>query len=214
MGSVLTAALALVALPGLAGSRAPSAVEPVPVGAFQPLPVPADTSRSTSIDGARRRPSSSDGASTRTPRSSSRARRPRPVRPAAPRSTSPMRGTRPVRKPPQVHAQGQATFYDDGHTAMRLPRGTTVIICGGGGCVERVVNDYGPQKPSRIVDLVQARLLRRSAAARRGSGTTNGDGLRLLTRDRAPPSRYPSRRPFSCGPVRPPGRPSEAGKER
>jgi 3D (Asp-Asp-Asp) domain-containing protein len=36
---------------------------------------------------------------------------------------------------------------------MRLPRGTVVIICGAGGCVERVVNDYGPTKPSRIVDL-------------------------------------------------------------
>jgi hypothetical protein len=39
---------------------------------------------------------------------------------------------------------------------MRLPRGTTVIICGGGGCIERVINDYGPvYDPSkgRIVDL-------------------------------------------------------------
>ena len=44
---MLTAALALVALPGLAGSRAPSAVEPIPAGAFQPLPAPASESRST-----------------------------------------------------------------------------------------------------------------------------------------------------------------------
>ena len=36
---------------------------------------------------------------------------------------------------------------------MRLPRGTVVVICGDGGCVERVVNDYGPQKEIRIVDL-------------------------------------------------------------
>ena len=37
---------------------------------------------------------------------------------------------------------------------MRLPRGTTVIICGGGGCVERVINDYGPiAGTNRIVDL-------------------------------------------------------------
>ena len=44
---------------------------------------------------------------------------------------------------------------------MRLPRGTVVIICGNGGCVERVVNDYGPIKPSRVVDLYRPGLLRR-----------------------------------------------------
>ena len=32
---------------------------------------------------------------------------------------------------------------------MRLPRGTVVIVCGDGGCVERVVNDYGPVKQRR-----------------------------------------------------------------
>ena len=36
---------------------------------------------------------------------------------------------------------------------MRLPRGTIVKICGDGGCIVRVVNDYGPQKKSRVVDL-------------------------------------------------------------
>ena len=33
------------------------------------------------------------------------------------------------------------------------PRGTVVKICGKGGCIVRVVNDYGPQKKSRVVDL-------------------------------------------------------------
>src|SRR3954470_19489061 len=47
VGSVLTAALALVALPGLAGSRAPSPIEPLPAGAFQQFTVPANASRST-----------------------------------------------------------------------------------------------------------------------------------------------------------------------
>ena len=47
VGSVLTAALALVALPGLAGSRAPNPLEPVPAVAFQPLTVP----RTIAIDG-------------------------------------------------------------------------------------------------------------------------------------------------------------------
>jgi hypothetical protein len=51
---------------------------------------------------------------------------------------------------------GYATFYGNGTTAMRLPRGTTVIICGDGGCVERVIDDYGPSANAglgRIVDL-------------------------------------------------------------
>jgi hypothetical protein len=60
------------------------------------------------------------------------------------------------RKPAKYTLTGQATFYDAGTTAMRLPRGTTVIICGDGGCIERTVNDWGPQKPERIVDLYRA----------------------------------------------------------
>ena len=43
---------------------------------------------------------------------------------------------------------GQANFADpshgSGYLAMRLPRGTQVHICGAGGCVNMVVNDYGP----------------------------------------------------------------------
>ena len=58
-----------------------------------------------------------------------------------------------MRKPPRMTLTGGATFYDNGTTAMRLPRGTHVVICGGGGCIERVVNDYGPVKKSRVVDL-------------------------------------------------------------
>ena len=49
-----------------------------------------------------------------------------------------------AQKPPRYKLSGVATFYHNGSTAMRLPRGTTVIICGDGGCVERVINDYGP----------------------------------------------------------------------
>ena len=156
MGSALTAALALAALPGLAGSRAPSAMEPVPAIAFQSLSVPAsDTSTPMSIAGL-------DGGYLsagfvheaapfiepgEAPESGPTGRA--PVRQATPDSHS-------SRKPPRYTLRGEATFYDNGTTAMRLPRGTIVIICGGGGCIERVVNDYGPQKPSRIVDLDRA----------------------------------------------------------
>jgi hypothetical protein len=54
---------------------------------------------------------------------------------------------------PKQTLTGGATFYDNGTTAMRLPRGTVVKICGAGGCIVRVVNDYGPVKQSRVVDL-------------------------------------------------------------
>ena len=49
---------------------------------------------------------------------------------------------------------GFASFYDHGTTAMRLPRGSVVVICGAGGCIERVITDYGPSaKGGRIVDM-------------------------------------------------------------
>ena len=55
---------------------------------------------------------------------------------------------------PRYVMTGFASFYDHGTTAMRLPSGTVVVICGHGGCIERVVNDYGPTKAGgRIVDM-------------------------------------------------------------
>ncbi len=56
-------------------------------------------------------------------------------------------------KPPKYTLTGTATFYHAGYTAMRLPRGTVVVICGDGGCIERTITDYGPVSESRIVDL-------------------------------------------------------------
>src|SRR6185295_10816811 len=80
-----------------------------------------------------------------------------PVKPAArPRVSVPAAHSGSSLKPPRYKLAGYATFYANGTTAMRLPRGTTVIICGGGGCVERVINDYGPAASAglgRIVDL-------------------------------------------------------------
>jgi len=153
VGSVLTAALALAALPGLAGSRVPSAMEPVPAVAFQSLSVPAsDPSTALSIAGL-------DGgflSAGFVPEVAlfiepGEAPESGPTGRAGVQQPSP--DSHSSRKPPKYTLRGEATFYDNGTTAMRLPRGTIVIICGGGGCIERVVNDYGPQKPSRIVDL-------------------------------------------------------------
>jgi hypothetical protein len=152
VGLALTAALALVALPGLAGSRAPSVVEPIPAGAFLPLSVPASDARSVSIDGLEASARSSafiDAAATFTEPSDLPPWSP----PERAKPNQPVPGATTSRKPPKATLRGEATFYDHGTTAMRLPRGTTVIICGNGGCIERVVNDYGPQRASRIVDL-------------------------------------------------------------
>ena len=153
---MLIAALALVALPGLAGSRVPNPIEPLPASAFQPLSVPANLARSMlsigSLDAAYAAagPVAADSSF---------------IEPGSAPETGPggrVKLNQPdpnsafVRKPPRYTLTGEATFYDNGTTAMRLPRGTTVVICGNGGCVERVVNDWGPQKPSRVVDLYRA----------------------------------------------------------
>ena len=150
---MLIAALALVALPGLAGSRVPNPLEPLPASAFQPLSVTANHARSAisigSLDGA------FDAAGSIATDASF-------IEPGAAPETGPsarFKLNQPdpnsafVRKPPRYTLTGEATFYDNGTTAMRLPRGTIVVICGNGGCVERVVNDYGPIKTSRVVDL-------------------------------------------------------------
>jgi hypothetical protein len=150
--AVLTAAVALVALPGLAGSRSPRPDQPLDAAAFQTLAVNAITGGSTPdvdpLDSAYR----SDGFLTSDatfiePGKDQTAPKGRSV------VSVPSAKAGSAMKPPRYTLSGYATFYDNGTTAMRLPRGTVVIICGHGGCVQRVVNDYGPVKTSRIVDL-------------------------------------------------------------
>src|SRR5207244_4540715 len=64
-------------------------------------------------------------------------------------------------KPPKYKLTGFATFYDAGYTAMRLPRGTVIRVCGPGGCIDRVVSDYGPVAgTNRIIDLYRPDFLR------------------------------------------------------
>ena len=153
VGSVLSAALALVALPGLAGSRVPSAAEPVPAGAFQPYLVPASDARTAlSIAGL-------DLAARSVGRVAPADMFVEPGEDPVAGPTKRLLIDQPdgvagsARKPEKYKLTGKATFYDNGTTAMRLPRGTVIIVCGKGGCLERVVNDYGPQKPDRIIDL-------------------------------------------------------------
>src|SRR4029079_13341221 len=57
-------------------------------------------------------------------------------------------------KPPKYTVSGTASFYSNGTTAMRLPRGTVIVVCGAAGCLERVINDYGPAAyTGRIIDM-------------------------------------------------------------
>lgn len=141
----------MVALPGLAGSQVPTRSASLDAAAFRSADDLAMTSGSAPrvepLDPAYRSANAIDederfiepGIDHRVP---SRA----VVRQPGTKAVS-------VQKPARYTLTGEATFYDHGTTAMRLPRGTRVVICGAGGCIERVVNDYGPQKPSRIVDL-------------------------------------------------------------
>ena len=152
---MLTAAVALVALPGLAGSRSPRPEQPLDAAAFQTLAVNAITGGSTPdvdpLDSAYRSDGFLAGDATFIEPGEERT---------APKGrtlvSAPSVKAVSAMKPPRYTLRGVATFYDNGTTAMRLPRGTVVVICGGGGCVQRVVNDYGPVRTSRIVDLDRA----------------------------------------------------------
>jgi hypothetical protein len=154
-GAALTAALALAALPGIAGSAGPSPSVSVDPSAFQSVLVPAIASTELDVEPLddSLRAANEIEASTVLAEPGKAPVRVIPVRPSvsvpAPHGGSAL-------KPPRYTMSGYATFYDNGTTAMRLPRGTTVIICGGGGCVERTINDYGPAPNAglgRIVDL-------------------------------------------------------------
>lgn len=151
--AVLTAALALVALPGIAGSRSPSSASLVDPAAFQPIQIPASTvGRQIAVrplDLAHESDSRIDESAAFVQPGDE------PVRDVSRPSIdlpAPRMGS--AQKPPRYTLSGVATFYHHGTTAMRLPRGTTVIICGAGGCVERTITDYGPVAGTdRIADL-------------------------------------------------------------
>ncbi len=151
--AALTAALALVALPGLTGSRSPGSASAVDPAAYQPIQIPASAGKHPISVGLLDPAMSSAGwldelAAFVEPGAAPEFTISRPkVRQPAARGGS-------AQKPPLYKLTGYATFYGNGTTAMRLPRGTTVIICGKGGCIERIINDYGPiAGTERIVDL-------------------------------------------------------------
>jgi hypothetical protein len=151
--AALAAVLALGALPGLVGSHEPSQDQPIDAALFEQVNLATTRDRQLgdiSLDAAGR----SDGALGPSEPFAESALggqgfpddRAQPRVPGARLSVA--------WKKPRYTITGVASFYDNGTTAMRIPRGTTVVICGGGGCIERVINDYGPSKAGgRIVDM-------------------------------------------------------------
>lgn len=154
MIAALTAVLALGSLPGLVGSREPSAGQPITPAAFREIILAANGGRSTptvtAADPAYASASRLDPTSTFSEPPSTTvvapAMRVAPGTPAAPIAWD--------WKPPQYRISGSATYYDNGTTAMRLPRGTIIVICSASGCIDRVINDYGPVAGTgRILDM-------------------------------------------------------------
>jgi hypothetical protein len=152
--AVLTVVLALVALPGIAGSRTPSPDRPIEAAAFQAFSIQATEDGSSStidpLDPAQRSANylEADAAIAQPGQALPVPGRPHTIQPAVSAQLS--------IKPPRYTLSGFASFYDNGTTAMRLPRGTLIRVCGAGGCLERVVNDYGPSasfQPVRIIDM-------------------------------------------------------------
>ncbi len=151
---MLTAALALVAAPGIAGSRTPALYEPVPAAAFQALNIDANARSTASI--ARYDPAfDSAGRLTADAVFTEPGAPGAAAVPVLRRSVSqPDPGAQPIIKPARYSLSGKATFYSAGYTAMRLPRGTVIRVCGDAGCLERVITDYGPMAGTNcIIDL-------------------------------------------------------------
>jgi hypothetical protein len=152
--AALTAALALGSLPGLVGSHEPGPDQPIDAAAFRQVILANLGQRPIRADGPFDAASGSASILDSTtsfvelgPRQAGAVVRASVTLPAVPPASS--------WKPPRSTLSGYASFYDNGTTAMTaVPRGTTIVICGAGGCIQRVVSDYGPAKwTGRVIDM-------------------------------------------------------------
>ena len=152
--AALTAVLALGSLPGLVGSHEPSPDQPITPAAFRQVILVANGGNATPViaaaDPAYASASRLDASSTFSEPVSVTAEQPQdrvaPKVPSAPAAWD--------WKTPRYKVTGYASFYDTGTTAMRRPRGTIIVICGAKGCIDRVVNDYGPVAGTgRVIDM-------------------------------------------------------------
>jgi len=148
----LIATLALVGLPVPTGSRAISATRDLQPAAFTSVIIPADASALSAwgdFDDA------ADPVALATADQPYEEPGDAPAPPVArPKADQPSAKAGESWKQPKQKASGFASFYDNGTTAMRLPLGTVVRICGNGGCIERTITDYGPTKRGgRLIDM-------------------------------------------------------------
>ncbi|HUQ43111.1 MAG TPA: hypothetical protein VM451_01685 [Candidatus Limnocylindria bacterium] len=157
--AALTATLALGALPGLVGSHEPGQDRPIDAALFEQVNLASMPDRQGLIPYVLDRAGQSAGTLAATEAFAE-------VGSAAPAGTpgSPDERAAPALaaakagwgwKAPRATMRGEASFYSAGFTAMRdVPRGTTIVICGNGGCIETTVTDYGPAKSTgRIIDM-------------------------------------------------------------
>lgn len=161
--AALIAVLALGALPGLVGSHEPSQDRPLDAALFEQVNLATPPERlgltEFALDRAGRSAGALDAVAVFAEAGS-------PVSPMAPdeRSTPELQSSKASWnwKPPIATMRGSASFYDFGTTAMRdVPRGTTIVICGNGGCMETKVTDYGPAKSTgRILDMYRPDFFR------------------------------------------------------
>ena len=150
-----SAALALGALPGLVGSHEPGPNQPIEDALFEQVIVAtareAQAGGPFALDLAASSAGTLDLAATFAEAGPDApvvvGLRPAPALPS-PNATW-------TWKPAGATISGAASFYDSGTTAMRdVARGTAIVICGRGGCIERVVTDYGPAKSTgRVIDM-------------------------------------------------------------
>ncbi len=160
-GAVLTTALALVALPGLSSSRSPSSERPIDAAALQDVTLVSRVAAGDPIESLD--PGHRSAGFVGPDDLFIEPGAPEVAIPSRPEVAQPRTSSASDDKPPRYTLTGIATFYDHGTTAMRLPRGTLVVICGGGGCIERRITDYGPNAkmyPERIVDMYRPDFFR------------------------------------------------------
>ncbi|HEY2916069.1 MAG TPA: hypothetical protein VGI98_02530 [Candidatus Limnocylindrales bacterium] len=153
----LTAALALGSLPGLVGAREPGPEQPIDAAAFRQVILATLGQAPSGGGGASDAALVSVGSDGRLDSSTSFVEQAGAQAAVVDRAAVALP---PVPaawswKPAKYSLTGYASFYDHGTTAMRtVPRGTTIVICGAGGCVQRIVNDYGPAAwTGRIIDM-------------------------------------------------------------
>ena len=160
--AALTAVLALGALPGLVGSHEPGRDQPIDAASFGQIFLATTGGQHGVGDIAPDAAGRSDGALAVFASFAELG----PGDPAPPDERAQPRLKAATSgftwKSPRYTLTGYASFYDYGTTAMRdVPRGTTIVICGAAGCIEKIVSDYGPAKTTgRIIDMYRPDFFR------------------------------------------------------